>query len=79
MGPIQKSKSNSVKFVDDGTVAVSVNLKASVIPDPVERPRPFNYHERTRHVLPERNNMLQYYIEDTEHFVRENKILSNKR
>ena len=44
-GPITKSKSVKVKFVDDGTVAVSVNLKSSLIPDPVERARPLNYHE----------------------------------
>ena len=44
-GPITKSKSVKVKFVDDGTVAVSVNLKSSLIPDPVEKARPLNYHE----------------------------------
>ena len=67
LGPIQKSKYKSVKFVDDGTVAVSVDLKAKGIPDPIQRPTSSNYHERTRHVLPKRNNMLQYYIEDTEY------------
>ena len=44
-GPITKSKSVKVKFVDDGTVAVSVNLTSSLIPDPVGRARPLNYHE----------------------------------
>ena len=32
-----KSKSEKVKFVDDGTVAVSVNLKSCIIPDSVDR------------------------------------------
>ena len=29
-GPVQSSKSEKVKFVDDGTVAVSINLKKGV-------------------------------------------------
>ena len=45
-GPISKSKSEKVKFIDDGTVAVSINLKTSLIPDPEERLRPLNYNER---------------------------------
>jgi hypothetical protein len=43
-GPVLVSKSEKVKFVDDGTVAVSVDLKASLVPDPVQRERPLNYH-----------------------------------
>ena len=34
-GPISKSKSEKVKYVDDGTIAVSINLKTSLLPDPV--------------------------------------------
>ena len=67
-----------VKFVDDGTVAVSVNLKSSLIPDPVERARPLNYHEWTGHVLPEQQNLLQYYIRDAEKFTEDNKMVINK-
>ena len=37
-GPISKSRSEKVKFVDDGTVAVSINLKQCLIPDPVHFP-----------------------------------------
>ena len=36
-GPILKSKAEKVKFVDDGTVAISVNLKNCLVPDPVDR------------------------------------------
>ena len=78
-GPISKSKVEKVKFVDDGTVAVTVNLKTSLVQDPVDRPRPHNYHERTGHVLPEENNLLQLYINDTEDFVGENKMVINKK
>ena len=74
-GPISKSKSDKVKFIDDGTVAVSINLKASLIPDPQERPRPRNYNERTSH---EMNNLLHHYIRDAEKFTLEYKMIINK-
>ena len=77
-GPVHKSKSEKVKFVDDGTVAVTVNLKTCLVPDPVDRPRPRNFHERTGHILPEENNLLQMYINDTEQFVSENMMVINK-
>ena len=32
LGPISKSESKSVKFVDDGSLAVSINLKTCLIP-----------------------------------------------
>ena len=55
-----QSKASTVKFVDDGTVDVSVNLKESLIRDPSNRPRPLNYKERAGHILPPSNNLLQY-------------------
>ena len=70
-GPISKSKAEKVKFVDEGTVAISVNLNTCLVPDPVDRPRPRNYHERTGHILPVQNNLLQYSVNDTENFVAE--------
>ena len=77
--PKSKSKSIAVKFVDDGTVAVSVNLKTSIVPDPVVRPRPHNYHERTGHVLPDEQNLLQDYIREAEQFATNNKMVINKQ
>ena len=79
LGPVQASKSEKVKFVDDGTVAVSINLKDCLVPDLEEKQRPLNYNERTHHVLPSVNNLLQYYIQDTEVFVADNKMIINKR
>ena len=69
----------AVKFVDDGTVAVRVNLKSSIVPDPVVRPRPHNYHERTGHVLPVEHNILQNYISEAEQFTADNKMVINKQ
>ena len=77
-GPVVKAKSEKVKFVDDGTVAVSVDLRASLVPDHVDRARPRNFHERTGHILPAENNLLQFYVSDTEQFVQENNMVINK-
>ena len=79
MGPVTKSKSEKVKYVDDGSVAVSINLKTCLVPDPVVRPKPLNYHERTCQTLPVENNLLQYYLDDTEKFAVENKMKINPR
>ena len=76
-GIIIKSESESVKFIDDGSVAVSINLKSSLIPDPNERIRPLKFHERTCHILPPENNLLQYFLEDTEKFTIKNKMKVN--
>ena len=51
-GPIRTSKAKAVEFVDDGSVAVSINLKTCLTPDTTERPKPLNFHERTCSVLP---------------------------
>ena len=54
-------------------------VKASLVPDPVQRKRPLNYLERTGHILPATNNLLQYFIADTEEFVAENQMTLNKK
>ena len=41
-GPNYKSKAEKVKYVDEGTIAVGIDLK----------------HERTGHVLPPSNNLF---------------------
>ena len=77
-GQVRKSKSESVKYVDDGTLAVSIDLKNSLTLDPTIRPSPLNFRERTRNILPETCNLLQYFVNDTEQFVSENKMVINK-
>ena len=65
--------------MDDGSVAVSVDLKKSLIPAPSTQPRPLNYHERTCHILAPENNLLQYYLDDTEKFPMKNKMKINPK
>ena len=45
-GPVTKAKSVKVKFVDDGTVAVSVDLKTCLVPDPVMSGPAISYHRK---------------------------------
>ena len=78
-GPVLKSKSMKVKFIDDGTVATSINLKKCLIDDPENRPRPLNYHERTKQILPPENNLLQFYLNDTEQFTKDNLMKINPK
>ena len=77
-GPVSKAKAQKVKFIDDGTIAVSIDLKASLVTDPVTRPRPHNYDERSCLVLPHKNNLLHYYLRDAEEFASVNKMVVNK-
>ena len=55
---LSDSKMVHVKYVDDGAVAVRIDLKSCLTNDPVTRPFPLTYRERTRHMLPEDNNLL---------------------
>ena len=77
-GPVNQARAEKVKFIDDGTIAVSVDLKSNLIPDPITRPRPHNFYERTCHILPKENNLLQYYISDAEKFAKKNKLVINR-
>ena len=78
-GPVKDSKAKAVKFVDDGSVAVSLNLKTCLAPDTVKRARPLNYDERTCSVLPGENNLLQDYLNDAEKFAQDNKMKINPK
>ena len=76
--PATESKAKKVKYVDDGSIAVSINLKRCLKIDLSEKPRPLTFHERTSHFLPPENNLLQYYLTDTEKFASKNKMKINK-
>ena len=45
----------SVKFVDDHSCAVRIDLKKSLIHGPIERAYPLGFLERTKHILPSDN------------------------
>ena len=72
------SKSQTVKFVDDGAIATSIDMKATLIPDSTVRPFPLKFNERTGHILPDNENLLQSYVTDLEQFAMENKLKINE-
>ena len=77
--PISKATAKKVKFVDDGSVAVSINLKLSLVTDHTKRPKPLAFQERNELILPPENNLLQAYIADTEQFAIDNQMVINKK
>ena len=71
-------KSLYVKYVDDGAVAARVDLKACLAKDPVNRPFPLNFRERTGHILPCENSLLQHFILETHEYANTNNMIINK-
>ena len=78
-GPVCKAESVAVKYIDDGTVATSIDLKKCLVKDPKQRLFPLNYRERTQQILPAENNLLQFYLDDTEQFTRDNLMRINPK
>ena len=76
--PQRYSKTISVKYFDDATMAASINLKEQLVNDPVDRIRPHQYKESNQLILPEENNVLQSYINDLLSFTIANKMMINK-
>ena len=52
---VKHVKDTHALYVDDLSEAQAINLKKETIVNPVKRPYPLNYHERTQHVLPPGN------------------------
>ena len=67
-------------FIDDLSEGEAINLKKQLIADPVKRPYPLKYHERTEQILPQNKSLLQKNLSRIEIFTQNNqmKINSNK-
>ena len=65
---IPRLHSLNLKYVDDLSMLMAINLKTSLVPDPVERMRPFTHDERTGQVLPAENNNMQVQLDSLERF-----------
>ena len=68
----------SVKFIDDHSCAVKIDLKRALVKDPVRRQMPVSYHERTGHILPPDNNLLQFLLDDLHSFTENNLMKINR-
>ena len=79
--PLNKRKSMKnihFKFVDDMTVAESVNLQKQLIANPdVNQPRPLEYHNRTEQILPESDSQIIPLLNDILEYTRKNKMKIN--
>ena len=73
---LQESKAIKLKYVDDGSIAVSVSLDTH-LEKIHSNSLPPSYHERTGHFLPQQNNLLQHYVYDTENYAAENNMVIN--
>ena len=72
--PIKKTQE---KYIDDMTQAVSIDLrlKATIDFNPTH---PLQYHERTGHVLPVEDNVLQLELERLMKYAEEHEMLLNE-
>ena len=68
-----------VKYIDDCSQVASVNLRVSLIPDPMDRPRPLNFHERTGMVLSPGEDVLQQQMDRFQMEASTNRFIVNKK
>jgi hypothetical protein len=67
-----------MKYVDDLSLAVSINLKDNLVPNPEVNPqRPLSYHERTQHILPGTRNMIQQEFDNLKEFASQHEMVIN--
>ena len=66
-----------MKFIDDMTVAESIYLKEKLTdnPNPIQ---PFQYHERTGHVLPKENCRIQTMLEELNQYTENHEMKMNQ-
>ena len=65
------------KYVDDLTLAETINLRADLEMDSRERERPVSFHERTGHYLPLDKCKTQQKINEILQFTQENEMVIN--
>ena len=79
--PLNKRKpmdSTHLKYIDDPSVAESLNLKKLLVQNPDEnQPRPLNFHDRTQHILPESESKVRTILKDIVDYSSEHKMKIN--
>ena len=82
-GPLSKRKPMEkihLKFIDDMTAAESLHLKNKLVNNPEINPsRPFNFHERTQHILPKENTKLQTLLDDIKMYADQHEMKINHK
>ena len=75
--PLANVNSINLKYFDDATSAVAIDLKHQLSLDPVQRPRPLNSNERSGLILPIEHNKLQDDLDIFRQFAQENNFKIN--
>ena len=75
---IRKANELHIKYVDDFTLAESINLPEKLIPvKDDDRPLPDNFHSRTGHILPAGNSTVQQQLIKTNEHANMNEMKIN--
>ena len=75
---IQHAKDMHAVYIDDLSEAEAVDLKKQLKVDPVQMPLPLNFHERTKHIYPTENSILQKQLCNVENFSIQNQMKINE-
>ena len=75
--PIPRLHSLNLKYIDDLSMLAAFNLRTCLKDDPVSRPMPLNFNERTMQVLPMELNELQEDLYSLNQFTKK-KLLKIK-
>ena len=69
-----------VKWIDDLTIMSAVNLKTQPVHMPIQNvPRPLNFHNRTEHMLPPQNDILQKEVWCLQNYAVEQSMVINEK
>ena len=71
---IPRLHSLNLKYIDDLSMLSALNLKNCLVRDPVDRPRPFSYNERTQQVLDNRDSQLQTELNELFDFTQRKQL-----
>ena len=74
---IKHSKDTHAIFIDDLSEGEAIQLKKQLIPDPVKRPYPLKYHERTQQIL--QHSILQKNLSKIDIFTQNNQMKINSK
>ena len=77
--PISKNKVIQEKYIDDQTVAASINLRKSLTQETEKRPFPLNFHERFGLKIKPSENLLQYEMDRFHTFANANNLKVNEK
>ena len=69
-----------LKYVDDLTMAESINMKEKLVSLPESvRPLPDNFHAKTGHILPLQDSQVYKQLMKTQKYSEENSMVINKK